>query len=424
MAALTDSKVKAAKRMAKAYRLADARGLFLLVTPSGGKHWKLKYRLGGKEQRFAVGSYPEVGLAAARDRVTAARLLIADGLHPLAAQKRDQAKKLDQSLTTFGAVATAWIDANKEGWKPYYLSQVKRFLGRYVIETTLADKPIREVTTKDIRQVLQSIAVRTKLAEGERKAGGSASIAINVRTWCRGIFVYALEREYVDADPTYALRNLTELKRSAASVKHGKALDPKQIRELLAALVHFRGARATSIALELLLLTFVRTGELRQARWEEIDLEACQWRIPASRMKAGKPHMVPLSKPAISLLKELQGITGTTGSLFPNSRRPAACMSATTINRALERLGFNGKGSIGFAAHGFRATASTRLHEAGFAGNVIELQLAHMERNKVKAAYNHFDYVPERTAMMEKWGEYLDTLRPGANIVVMNAMVA
>ena len=411
---LTDSQIKALKPRDKSYRITDAKSLRLNVTPSGGKHWQLKYRLDGHERIASLGSYPDVGLAMARDRATEARKLLVQGIHPLEHKKTQQAAKKAEQLDTFGAVTQAWIDANAKSWKPYTHSQVLAFMGRYVIDNkALATTPIKKIQAKDIRNLLQSIAQRTALSSGERKKEGAVTVARLVRSWCGAVFEYAIERDIADSDPTYPLRNLTELKRPANSIKHNRKLTPAELRLLLVALKAFTGTRQTGIAIELLLLLFVRTGELRMARWEEFDFDKRQWRIPATRMKAGKPHLVPIPDQAIELLREQQGISGTTGWVFPNQRRAADCMSATTINRALERMGFNGKNTIGLAAHGFRGTASTLLHEHQWDTNVVEIQLAHTPRNKVHAAYNAAQYVAERTKMMQFWADYLDSIRKG-----------
>lgn len=407
---LTDSKIKALKPREKPYKTADGDGLYLLVTPTGGKLWRLKYRIDGRENIVSFGQYPDVGLAVARIKAAEARALTAQGIHPTAHKKAVEAAKKAEQINSFAAVTQAWIDANAKHWRPYTLSQVRATMGRYVIDKkTLGALPIRKVQTKDIRTLLQSAATRTALGPGERKKS-AVTVARNLRMWCRAVFEYAVERDLADTDPTYPLRNLTELKRPASSIKHNKKMTPAELRHFLEVLSAATCTRQTAIAIELLLLFFVRTGELRQARWEEFDFKLLQWRIPASRMKAGREHMVPISKQAMKLLLELQQISGTTGWVFPNQRKPDDCMSATTINRALERMGLNGKGTMGLAAHGFRGTASTHLHELGFKSDVVEKQLAHVPRNKVKAIYSSAQYVPERTEMMQKWADYLGSL--------------
>ena len=409
MLRLTDSQVKAAKPRTKQYRLYDGHGLRLRVTPAGGKQWHLKYRIDKREHTASLGSYPEVGLASARQRAADARALVAQGIHPLAHKKAAAAVKAAEAQNTFGAVTEAWMEARASSWAPYTLSQVRNSMRRYIIShPELGSRPIRQVTSKDIRLLLQSIAQRKVLRDGERKTAGSITIARNVRTWCRGVFEFAIEREQATDDPTYPLRNLTELRRPAGSIRHNKKLTPNELRVVLQRIRAFTGTRQTAIALQLLAVLFVRTGELRRARWDEFDLDQRQWRIPAARMKAKRPHLVPLPAQAIALLHEQRVISGHSPWVFPNQRRPEACMNATTINRALERMNLNGKGTLGLAAHGFRGTASTHLHELGFLTDVIEIQLAHSQRDVVKAAYNEAKYVPARTTMMQAWADYLD----------------
>ena len=409
---LTDSKIKSAKPRDKLYRLADANSLRLDITPAGGKYWRLKYRLDKKEQIATLGSYPQVGLAEARKLANDARELVSQGIHPLAVKKAQKAAKRAEQLNSFGAVVEAWITAKKKHWAPYTFKQVRFAMDRYILgNEALADKPIREVQSKDLRGVLQSIAERTELKVGERKKSGAVSVARNVRVWCHGVFLFAIEHDYADADPTAALRNLTELKKPAGSIKHNKKLTPAELKKVLAAMDSFTGTRQTAIAMALLQLFFVRTKELIEASWHEFDVAEKQWRIPAARMKAKKPHMVPISTQALALLKEQQLTSGTTGWVFPNQRQAELPMCNTTINRALERMGLNGPGTMGLAAHGFRGTASTLLHEMGFQTEVIEIQLAHTQRDAVKASYNEAQYVDKRTTMMQFWADYLDKLR-------------
>jgi integrase len=233
---------------------------------------------------------------------------------------------------------------------------------------------------------------------------GAETVALMIRQWCSAIFRYAVATLRADGDPAAALKGAIARPRT----EHHKPLSRRQIATFSKALESYGGYRTTVIALQLMLLTFVRTKELREAGWSEIDLSHAEWRIPEERMKMRDPHIVPLSKQAMKLLRELHTLTGGQRWLFPNSRRPNTCMTATTLNRALERMGFNGKGSIGFSAHGFRATASTVLNEAGCRPDVIERQLAHKERNKVRAAYNQAEYLNERRTMMQLWADMID----------------
>jgi integrase len=235
---------------------------------------------------------------------------------------------------------------------------------------------------------------------------GAETVALLARQWASAIFRYAVATLRADIDPAAALRGAIH----RPKVVHRKPLSREQVADFVKAVDGYAGYRTTVIALRLMLLTFVRTVELRAAHWAEIDLDRAEWRIPAERMKMREPHIVPLSRQAVELLRELHTHTGGRGMLFPNYRNPKTCMTATTLNRALERMGFNGKDSIGFSAHGFRATASTILNEMGFRPDVIERQLAHAERNKVRASYNQAEYLEERRAMMQQWADLTDEM--------------
>jgi integrase len=255
--------------------------------------------------------------------------------------------------------------------------------------------PIRSITAAHLLEVIQ-------IAE----ARGAETVALSLRQSCSAIFRYAVSTLRADTDPAGALKGAI----TRPKVKHAKPLAPADIWHFAQVLDKYGGYRTTVIALRLKLLTFVRTVELRAATWGEIDFHRAEWRIPAERMKMREPHIVPLSNQAVELLDELHRLTGGGRFLFPNYRRPTTCMSATTLNRALERMGFCGQDGIGFSAHGFRATASTILNEAGFRGEVIERQLAHKERNKVRASYNQAQYLEERRTMMQDWADMVDEI--------------
>jgi integrase len=394
--ALTDTTVKKAKAKAKPYKIADGGGLYLLVSATGAKLWRYKYRIGGKEGTFAIGEYPAIGLAKARTEHATSRDLVDHGVHPLHNRKAEELKQIADAGNTFKTIANNWIEKNKKRWTPSYLRQVERFMAADVFPQ-IGTLPIKQVTAAHVLKIM-------KQAEGR----GAETIAILIRQWCSAVFRYAAANLQADADPAVALKGAV----ARPKVRHNAALSAKEIPALMTALGKFGGYRTTSIAVELLLLTFVRTVELRKAKWSEFDLEAALWRIPAERMKMKTEHLVPLSSQAVALVKELNEWTGGRNYLFPNYRTPKDCMTATTVNRALDRMGYRGK----FSAHGFRSTASTLLHEQGYRPEVIERQLAHAERNKVKAAYNHAEYLKERTVMMQHWADYIDALCTGAKV--------
>ena len=402
---LTDAKIRNARPGEKPIKMTDGGGLYLEVRLTGAKLWRYRYRIAGKENVFVIGEYPQVGLAQARAERTEARALVKQGIHPSHNRHVARLAQHAENANTFGAVAREWIEQRKAKWAPYYLRQVERFLAADVFPY-IGSLPIRNVTPPHLLEIVKRIEKR-----------GAATVALMVRQWCSAIFRYAVATLRADTDPAAALKGAIH----RPKIEHRKPLSRDQIADFVKALDSDGGYRTTVIALRLALLTFVRTVELRGARWEEIDFARAEWRIPAERMKMREPHLVPLSRQALELLRELHTYTGGRGFLFPNYRNPKTCMTGTTLNRALERMGFNGKDTIDFSAHGFRATASTVLNEIGFRPDVIERQLAHAERNKVRASYNQAEYLELRRAMMQWWADYLDGLASGENVIPLNA---
>lgn len=404
---LTDAKIRNTKPSEKPLKLTDGGGLYLEVRPTGAKFWRYRYRIAGKENIFAIGEYfndkrgGHVSLDDARGERDKARALVKQGIHPAHNRQKERLAAYTENANTFEAVAREWISKKKSGWAPYYLRQVERFLGADVFPY-VGNIPIRNVTAAHLLEIVRRIEGR-----------GAETVALLVRQWSSAIFRYAVATLRADSDPAAALKGAIHRPR----VEHRKPLSREQIADFVKALEAYGGYRTTVIALRLMLLTFVRPVELRAAHWEEIDLDRAQWRIPAERMKMREEHIVPLSWQAVGLLRELYTYTGGRGFLFPNYRNPNACMTATTMNRALERMGFNGKDSIGFSAHGFRATASTTLNELGFRPDVIERQLAHAERNKVRASYNQAEYLEERRVMMQQWADMVAEMERGKNKV-------
>lgn len=423
---LTHSAILGAKPKDKPYKLSDTDRLYVLITVAGKKYWKWNYRLDGSDSTYTLGTFPDIGLSEARERRVAAEKIAQQGIHPADFHAEKILKAKAEKATTFWPIAEEWINANKVKWTPYYLKQIESFMHRYVRDTPIGLRPIRQITTPEMYQLIASVANRTERKGLERKSSGAHSLATLLRLWCSAVFRLAVISGRADRNP------ITDLKLSDVivrpKVKNNRALQPSELKDLLTTLKSFTGQRKTGIAIELLMLTFVRTGELRCATWDEFDLEKAIWIVPASRMKIKDvgDHAVPLSSQVIKLLNELKEITGISTTeprwLFPNSRRHAEPMTPTTINRALERMGFNGKETIGFSAHGFRGTASTLLHEFEYRSEVIEAQLAHSEKNAVKAAYNKAKYMAERVTMMQEWADYLDTLKVLENIPPINAI--
>ncbi|MBK9312619.1 MAG: tyrosine-type recombinase/integrase [Rhodocyclaceae bacterium] len=404
---LTDAKIRNTKPGEKPIKLTDGGGLYLEVRPTGAKLWRYRYRIAGKENVFAVGEYfndkrgGHISLDDARSERDKARALVKQGIHPAHNRQAARLATHAENANTFEAVAREWIAKKKPGWTAYYLRQVERFLEADVFPY-VGNLPIRNVTAAHLLEIVRRIEGR-----------GAETVALLVRQWASAIFRYAVATLRADTDPAAALKGAIH----RPKVEHHKPLSRDQIADFVKALDSYGGYRTTVIALRLMLLTFVRTVELRAAHWTEIDLDRAEWRIPAERMKMREPHIVPLSRQAVELLRELHTHTGGRGMLFPNYRNPKTCMTATTLNRALERMGFNGKDSIGFSAHGFRATASTILNEFGFRPDVIERQLAHAERNKVRASYNQAEYLEERRAMMQQWADLTEDMAKSENKV-------
>lgn len=415
---LTD--IRSAKPKDKPYKLSHIDRMFLLVSTAGSKTWKWSYRLDGKDCTFTIGRFPDVSIKDAEDARRAAEKLVEAGQHPAQAKAEAVAAVKAETANAFGPIAREWIDANRKTWSPWYLQQVETFLTRYAINGDLGAMPIRVITVPDVVRMLRGVS-EGKIRTGEERKKGSPTIAILLRQWTSAVFRFAILDGRADRNPVSDLKASDVIKRQP--VKNNLALSPAEFKKLLSALPAYGGSRVTKIAVELLALFFVRTGELRQAEWKEFDFDARQWTVPAQRMKKKNvgDHIVPLSDQAIALLTELRAITGTakTGPdwLFRNTRRPLECMSATTINRCLENMGFNGTATIGFSAHGFRGTASTILHEQGFKPEVIEVQLAHSEKNAVKKAYNKAKYLTERVALMQSWSDYVSGLKTGADAI-------
>ena len=404
---LTDAKIRNTKPGEKPIKLTDGGGLYLEVRPTGAKLWRYRYRIAGKENVFAVGEYfndkhgGHISLDDARTERDNARKLVKQGIHPAHDRQAARLATHAENANTFEGVAREWIAKKKPGWTAYYLRQVERFHEADVFPY-IGNLPIRNVTAAHLLEIVRRVEGR-----------GAETVALLVRQWASAIFRYAVATLRADTDPAAALKGAIH----RPKVKHHKPLSRDQVADFVTALDGYAGYRTTVIALRLMLLTFVRTVELRAAHWAEIDLDRAEWRIPAERMKMREPHIVPLSRQAVELLTELKTHTGGRSFLFPNYRNPKTCMTATTLNRALERMGFNGKDSIGFSAHGFRATASTMLNEMGFRPDVIERQLAHAERNKVRASYNQGEYMEERRAMMQQWADLTDEMAKSDNKV-------
>ena len=391
---LTAVKLRNVEPKKKPFKLADGGGLHLLVTPTGSAYWRLKYRVAGKEKVLALGVYrdaegtEQVSLAEARGRRDDAKREMRDGKDPGAEkQSRKRASKVAQR-TSFRAVAEEWIKKQRNVLDAAHADSVERSI-ELNLYPDLGKRPVAEIEAPELLAVLRKIESR-----------GAHEIRSRVQQRASAVFRYGIANGYCQRDPAADLRGAF----TPPKVTHCAALTAKELPTFFEKLAVYDGERRTQLAIRFLALTMVRTGELRGAEWSEFDLAAAEWRIPAERMKMGEPHIVPLSRQAIAILKELAGLAKGSPYVFPQTANPAKMMSENTILYALYRMGYHSRAT----GHGFRATASTILNEIGWNPDVIERQLAHQERNKVRRAYNRATHLPERKKMMQAWADMLD----------------
>lgn len=396
---LTEPKIKAARPKEKPYKLFDERGLYLFVTPSGGRLWRLKYRLNGKEKLLALGAYPDVPLKRAREKRDEARRLIADGIDPSAQKKAERQASAD----TFSALAKEYLQVKRSSLNPKTIAKAQWLLDDWL------NPSIGSIHVKKLRAA-EVLAVCRRL-----EAKGKYESAHRARALASRVMRYGVATGRCEHDPCAYLRGALK----PVKVTNRAAItEPAKLGELLRAIDGYQGQPSTAYALKILPYLFVRPGELRAAEWREFDLESDEplWRIPAGRMKMKEQHVVPLARQVVVLLKQLQPITGDGPLLFPSMRSSKRPISDNTLNAALRRLGYSGDEHV---AHGFRSTASTLLNEQGWHPDLIELQLAHAPRNKVRAAYNRAERLAERRKMMQAWADYLDGLKAGGKIIAI-----
>ena len=400
--ALTDSHVRNAKPKAQAYKLGDGRGMYLLVRPNGARYWRLDYRFAGKRRTLALGVYPTVTLSVARARREDAHTLLAQGTDPSAAKKAKRRSALRANETTFEVIGREWIHNQSKRLAPRYCAQILARLEGDVFPQ-IGSRPIAEIDALELLDVMRKVEQRGVLETARR-----------LRQSCGQIFRYAIVTGRTKYDPSADLRGAFH----APARKRGhRAMSRDELPNFLRALEAYDGDARTRIALQLIILTFVRTGELRAARWSEFEnLQGAEplWRVPAERMKMKREHVVPLAPQVVALLRALRGLPGSDTSpfLFPSPSREG-CMSYNTMLYALYRMGYHSRATV----HGFRAMASTALNEMGFPPDVIERQLAHQERNAARAAYNRAEYLGERRTMMKYWADCVDVLREGGGVL-------
>lgn len=397
---LNDPKVKNAKPGEKPVKLSDGGGLYLLIQPNGSKLWRLNYRFAGKQKTLALGSYDEVSLKDARDGRDRAKVQLLDGVDPSAEKVKGKVDRKLAATNSFEAVAREWM--TKKPRAPSTQAKLE-WIFDTMLFPWLGRRPIADIKAPDLLATLRRFEALGKLESTQR-----------AKQYAGMVFRYAIATGRASDDPAAALRGAlaTPKTRHRASIT-----DPAKIGPLLRALDGYSGSFVTACALKLAPLLFVRPGELRHAEWSEFDLDAAEWRIPAAKMKMRAVHIVPLSEQAIAVLRELRPLTGAGKYVFPSSRGRGQPMSENTVLAALRHLGYGGDEMSG---HGFRSMASTRLHEMGWPHEAIERQLAHAQRDKVSAAYNYAEHLPERRKMMQAWADYLDVLREDRKVIAGN----
>ncbi|HKR44059.1 MAG TPA: integrase arm-type DNA-binding domain-containing protein [Paraburkholderia sp.] len=393
---LTDQAIRSAKPAESPYKMADGNGLTLLIKPNGSKLWRFRYRFDGLEKTLALGTYPDTSVKLARHKRDEARQLLAKGVDP---SERRQAEKVADA-NTFESVAREWLTIQEKK-----LAAATYAKAVWTLETLIfpfiGNRPINEIKAADVLKLLQRIENR-----------GLHETAHRARQRCGQVFRYGVVTERCEHDITADLRGALA---PVVTAHHASVTEPEKIGQLLRDIESYRGNSVTWYALRLAAHMFVRPGELRHAEWSEFDLEGKEpcWRIPASKMKMREAHIVPLSRQVVAWLKELHGLTGKGSLVFPSLHSTQRPISENTVNMALRRMGYDNETMTG---HGFRSMASTSLNEHGWHPDVIELQLAHAERNKVRSAYNRAQRLPERRAMMQHWSDYLDELRAKSDL--------
>ena len=393
------------------YSLADGRGLSLLVQPTGGKWWRLRYRFDGEAKMLSLGVYPDTGLKDARERCDAARKLLAAGVNPSENRRVQKAAKVALSANSFEVIGREWFAKMKPEWADSHADKIMARLERDIFPW-LGKRPITELTAVDVLTTLKRISDR-----------GAKDTAKRAQQDCGGVFRYAIQTGRAGYNPIPDLRGALP---TAIGGNFAAITDPAQVGELLRAIDGFRGTFVVKCALRLSPLLFVRPGEIRQARWNDLDLENAEWKFLVSKVKkteAPRFHIVPLSSQAVQVLRELYALTGDGEFVFPGIRRNGRAMSEATVNAALRRMGYDTKTEM--TGHGFRAMARTILHEVlGIPPEVIEHQLAHKVPDALGTSYNRTKFLPARNAMMQQWADYLDKLKAGADVIPLHSHAA
>lgn len=387
---LNARQVDAAKPREKAYKLADGAGLYLEVVPSGSRYWRMKYRFNGKEKRMAFGVYPAVSLAQARALRDEAKKKLAEGIDPSFAKKEEKLVRDVQLNNTFQAVALEWHGTKVSRWSEGYASDIIEAFNKDIFPY-IGQQPVNEIKPLVLLNVLRRMESR-----------GATEKAKKVRQRCSEVFRYAIVTGRAEYNPAADLTSAM----SGHESKHYPFLTVEELPDFLKALAGYIGSPLVVLAARLLILTGVRTGELRGAFWSEFDLEKAVWEIPAERMKMKRPHLVPLSTQALEIVQQLKVMSWQYPLVFPGRNDPRKTMSEGSINQVFKRIGYTGK----VTGHGFRHTMSTILHEKGFNTAWIETQLAHVDKNAIRGTYNHALYLEGRREMMQWYADYIDNM--------------
>jgi len=394
--ALTAIAINNAKSKTKPYKLADERGLYLLVTPSGGRLWRMNYRFGGKQRTIAFGNYPDLSLAKARDMRAAAREALAEGKDPLDLRREEARAEQARTGDTFQAISDEWLEKLKLSGRSKATITKLRWLVDFALPL-IGKRPITDLTPPDLLAVLRKIEAR-----------GRYETASRLRSTFGTIFRYAVATGRAQRDISYDLRGALI---TPKTTHRAAILDPHELGGLLRAIENYDGQPTVRIALRMAPHVFARPGELRSAEWKEFDLAGKVWHIPAEKTKMRRPHWVPLSAEVVAMIEELRPISGDTKFLFPGVRSTSRPITDNTLNAALRRLGYD---KTQVTAHGFRATASSLLNETGkWHPDAIERQLAHVESNDTRRAYARGEHWEERVRMMKAWSKFLMDLRDG-----------
>ncbi|HDV1834122.1 TPA: tyrosine-type recombinase/integrase, partial [Escherichia coli] len=387
---LNDMQIRRAKPEAKAYTLGDGQGLSLLVEPNGSKSWRFRYRYAGKPKMISLGVYPTITLAEARARRDEARKIVAEGKNPSEVRKEQKLALRIQSENAFEKIAREWHQMKSAKWSAGYASDIIEAFQNDIFPY-VGTRPVGEIKPLELLNVLRKIEKRGAL-EKMRK----------VRQRCSEVFRYAIATGRAEFNPAADLSSALEVHKS----NHFPFLKSDEIPDFLRALDSYAGSRLVQIATKLLMVTGVRTIELRAALWQEFDLDNAIWEIPAERMKMRRPHLVPLSTQVLGFLNELKSMTGNYRYVFPGRNDPNKPMSEASVNQLIKRIGYAGK----LTGHGFRHTLSTILHENGFNTAWIEMQLAHVDKNTIRGVYNHAQYIEDRKKMMQWYSDFIINL--------------